>query len=524
MAFVFEDEAPQSGRFVFEDEQPTQEAAQPQETGMLDRLGRATVDTGKGLLKGAADIGATILSPFDYAGLSAYSPSERRAALEQFAQENASPAFTGGEIAAQIAGTAGAGGALAQGVRRAAPLVPEAAAALESGGMAKGLNLGQRLAGGAVSGGAMSGMVNPQEAATGAAIGAALPAGVQAATRGIPAIAREVAGVTSGVGGTPLSEAYQAGKAGGAKAQAFRENITGRASMSDALESAKGALENMRQARGAQYKASIGASFRDPKTLDISPIIDDFNKQVSTLRVKGAQGSQAWSVGENELKPLKEVQDILQEWSAKPDLHTVEGFDALKRRIGAVYPESPKQVQAQRIIDSMYNSVKRSIETQAKGYSETMRDYSRMTDQIREIEKSLSLGNKASADTAMRKLQSLTRSNVQTNYGARAKSAEALGQYGADTMMPELAGQSLSELAPRGLARIGSGMAAGGAFLNPATLSALPLTSPRLMGEAAYGAGRVSGGVNRLADLLYQPGMEEVPSLARAGLVNLGTR
>ena len=51
-------------------------------------------------------------------------------------------------------------------------------------------------------------------------------------------------------------------------------------------------------------------------------------------------------------------------------------------------------------------------------------------DLVNQIQKSLSLNDKASVDTAMRKLQSLTRNNVQTNYGQRVKLAEELSKYG----------------------------------------------------------------------------------------------
>jgi hypothetical protein len=100
----------------------------------------------------------------------------------------------------------------------------------------------------------------------------------------------------------------------------------------------------------------------------------------------------------------------------------------------------------------------------------------------------------------MRKLQSLMRNNVSTNYGQRVKLAQELEQQGGNQIMPALAGQALNDLAPRGLARIGGGLAAGGAVINPATLAALPFASPRLVGEAAYYAGQTSKGGNALAD------------------------
>jgi hypothetical protein len=71
--------------------------------------------------------------------------------------------------------------------------------------------------------------------------------------------------------------------------------------------------------------------------------------------------------------------------------------------------------------------------------------------------------------------------------------------------MPQLAGQALSSAAPRGLQGIGSAVAgATTAFANPAYLAALPLTSPRIVGEAAYYAGKKTSKATQLADKLKQ--------------------
>jgi hypothetical protein len=149
---------------------------------------------GAGALSGAAQIGATILSPIDWAAKKAgienqaLFPTDRRAAIESglrdMGAQPESMAFKGGQLGAEIAGTAGAGGAIAKGLKFA----PQLAAAVESGGFklarpATGLlnNLATRAAGGAISGGAMTGMVNPEDTASGAALGATFPIAVKGA-------------------------------------------------------------------------------------------------------------------------------------------------------------------------------------------------------------------------------------------------------------------------------------------------------------------------------------------------------
>jgi hypothetical protein len=116
------------------------------------------------------------------------------------------------------------------------------------------------------------------------------------------------------------------------------------------------------------------------------------------------------------------------------------------------------------------------------------------------------LGDKASSDTAVRKLQSLLRNNAQTNYGNRLDLAKTLEDQGGVNLLSSLAGQTMSSAMPRGItgaiqkggALLGA-VGSGGASI-PLTIATAPFTSPRLMGEALYGMGRLSGGAGEAAN------------------------
>lgn len=132
-----------------------------------------------------------------------------------------------------------------------------------------------------------------------------------------------------------------------------------------------------------------------------------------------------------------------------------------------------------------------------------MRDYSSASKQMQEIEKSLSVGNKASVDTGMRKLQSVMRNNVNTNYGNRLGLIKALEGFGTKDVMPALAGQALNSFAPRGLQALGTtGLAGYGVLSNPAALALIPATMPRVVGEASLLAGKGAGLVDKGANLI----------------------
>ena len=132
------------------------------------------------------------------------------------------------------------------------------------------------------------------------------------------------------------------------------------------------------------------------------------------------------------------------------------------------------------------------LEKYAKNWSTTMKDYSEAKQLTKEIEDALSIGDRKSLDTATRKLTSIMRNNVNTNYGKRQEYVTALGSYGGEAIPALAAGAQFSSELPRG---IGSGMTApkvAGA-IDPITgVTMAGLSSPRLVGEAVYKAGQLS--------------------------------
>jgi hypothetical protein len=337
-----------------------------------------------------------------------------------------------------------------------------------------------------------------QNVATGGAIGAAIPVigrGIQAAGGAI----RRGLGLTTGAGEESISQALRAGREGN---QAFLQNIRGDVSAMDVLDQAKDALANMRSARSQAYGQTIKPVMANQTKLDFAPITGKLDEVVESLKVKTPTGSQ-FKIGSDELRKVEELQGIVKTWQKDPALHTAEGLDALKQRLDALYPDSPMQKQVQRVVSAVRNTVKDTIVAQDKNYAKTMKAYEESLSLEREIERALSLNNRSAADTAIRKLQSLTRNNANTNYGYRMELAKALQQQGGQDLMPSLAGQALSSFTPRGLAGQGAalGIGAGGALtVNPMALAALPLTSPRLVGMGAYGLGRATRNIPKLSD------------------------
>jgi hypothetical protein len=314
----------------------------------------------------------------------------------------------------------------------------------------------------------------------------------------------EALGLSTGVGGEPIRQAFRAGQTGN---QQFVQNMRGQVPVTDLLEQAQGAMQTLKQNRMAAYQQGFQSTQKNPVFLNFKPIEQKFDSAIKNLTITGVGGVSASKVGQKTLDDVAEIRAVIDEWKAKPELHTAEGLDALKRRIDDVYRNDMTNT-AKSIFTQTRGTIKNTIVKQDPNYAKTMRDYEDALSLERELEKALSLGDKASVDTALRKLQSLGRDNVNTSYAYRKDLADILRQETGVDLMPAVAGQSLNTFTPRGIQRLlptitTTGGITGAAVAGPAAaipLATLPFQSPRLMGEAAYGVGRASRPVLDLAN------------------------
>jgi hypothetical protein len=330
--------------------------------------------------------------------------------------------------------------------------------------------------------------------------------GTVAGVRGAGKVAENVLGVTTGVGSEPIAQAFKAGVEGGQRGQQFTQNMRGTADMMEVLDIAKQNLNQIRVDRSNAYKANMANIKGDKTVLDFSGIDKAVDEAFNKVSFKGQ------ITNKDAAAKVVEAQTIIDEWKKldPAEYHTPEGIDQLKQSVGQILEGLQPRTQSDMVIKGVYSSIKNEINKQAPTYAKTMKAYSESTDLIREIERSLSLGDKASADTAMRKLQSLTRNNVNTNYGQRLKLAQELEAQGGQQMMPALSGQALAEFTPRGIQRATAPIGGVGLFSVggiPAVVGGAALSSPRIVGEATYGAGRATRGLldvrNRMPELDY---------------------
>lgn len=312
------------------------------------------------------------------------------------------------------------------------------------------------------------------------------------------AVAGTIGNLGTHTGGESLKIAAKAGLEGGKAGETFLENMRGTAPLEDTVNAARSALGKMREERSTAYKSGM-KSVADPAVLDFVKIDDAFDK---VSRIKNFKGQDLSPTTAN---IRQELQSTLDGWrSLDPrEFHTVEGLDALKQKIGDIRDGAKYGTPERAMADRVYHGVRQTIVEQAPAYAKVMKGYEEASKQLKDIEKTLSLNPNAAVDTSLRKLQSVLRNNVTTNYGRRADLADYLVKAGAPHLMERLAGQTLNTWTPRGLGKLGMQLATEMGLIAAGTTAAgfpglalagatLPMMSPRLMGEAAYKAGQIA--------------------------------
>ena len=328
-------------------------------------------------------------------------------------------------------------------------------------------------------------------------------------------ITRETLGTSTGAGSKSIQEAFDAARKGGVSEKQFLEHLRGGKEMGEVLDIAIADLNVLKKQKLADYKKNA-KSFKGDKTI-LS--FDDIDKAIITaeklVKHKGIVKNQE---GATILQELKKTVDDWKKLDAD-DFHTPEDFDALKQKMwGVMEGIDKKSKTAQSAANAVYNATKQTIVKQSPGYAKTMKEYADASELILQIERTLSMGSKATPDTAIRKLQAIMRNNVSTNYGYRAKLAGDLEAKGGGIFMPGIAGQQLQGALPQGVARAGilpaGAVVATGSATLPGVALGLAASSPRVVGEVTAKVGAAKRildslptnyqGIQSMLEVLYQ--------------------
>jgi len=369
----------------------------------------------------------------------------------------------------------------------------------------------------------------------GTGIGAAVPL-AGPVIKGVSRVAGEFFGISTGAGFGNVKKGFESMMAGGEKSASFRAGITGKTSSESLVQEAKDAFQVIKTKRRNNYITSMKNVKEFTQPLSISPIVSEVGDQLKKFNVF-VKGDGALDFSRSAIRFDKPAQDTIEQivntmkgFGTRKGDRTVVGVDLLKQALDDLYTPSSK-------VRSFVQAVKdtaRSVANKVPGYEEMSKNYNEASNLIRDISKGLSLGDKASVDTAFRKLTSALRQNNEM----RRKFVAELDEAAGGALSSKIAGQQLSALLPRGLAGVLSGV--GGAASIGLGVAVLPLlkvaalTSPRLIGElvSVLGfTGRVAKNLTREIETKFGklkfPGdaimdrVEKTPS-KQGGFVSLG--
>ena len=294
-------------------------------------------------------------------------------------------------------------------------------------------------------------------------------------------------GVTTGAGTDAIQVAARAGASSPEVQKMFLDNLRGNVAPEEVVPKAISALKERQTATRGRFK-------KDKKTLQLEAQPVNFTniKQAIKSFEDGYKFEGVSELSANAQKKLSDLKKIVKVFEDNPKLHNAKGLDILKRRIDAEYPTGLNVGDSGVVVSQLRNVVKSKILDEVPEYGKVMKDYETAVKLERQFMQELSIGKNKQAGTTLRKLQSDQRNNVNTSYGNRLNMLEDLDP----SLITEIGGQALSSVTPRGLQGLSaSGFLGYGAFVNPASLAALPFQSPRLVGETAFKIGQLEKGL-----------------------------
>ena len=344
--------------------------------------------------------------------------------------------------------------------------------------------------------------------------------------KGLRTTARELstgaAGITTGVGKEAFKEALSQTPF---KAQ--------KGSMLEVVNEARSGFQKVKIQRGAAYKDQLeNIKTKYPQSLSIEPVIEKARELIApdAFNIKRLPDgtfdlSRSPLVG-NE-KKVEALFGVIDEWGLTSGDRTVIGIDKLKQQLREF--REPTNPRLNFFIDQLANAAKDSIKKSSNkalvdDYVKLTSEYEKSSDFIDELQRTLSLGENSTPDTAITKLNSLMTDNKEY----RRFLAEELERATGKDILGEVSKQQLKSFVPKGLAKYVTGaVGLGGAFSGGIPLlPLLAVSSPRIMGEFFRAIGAtdrfVSGVLSDINNLRVAKGLKKIGLMDEEGQLKAG--
>lgn len=283
----------------------------------------------------------------------------------------------------------------------------------------------------------------------GTAIGGAFPF-LAPIAKSAWALTREVLWASTWTGWGVIWKAWEASTKWGKYLENFKKWLGSTAE--DIVLEAREALDTVFSQRASEYTKALEKIKWSTKIYDLTPakqeFVDLLNKFWVTRIEKWALDFSRSPWLQRYAWDVENMLNVMQNWWSKPWDLTLVWIDKLKQTIKQFYRWSQESRAFDKFVTELWNKIK-SLWTDNSVYAKMLKDYEESSKFIKELQKWLSLWDKVQVDTAFRKLASVLR----TNNEYRKELLKALDEASGGFLSSKIAGQQMSELLPRGLAR-----------------------------------------------------------------------
>ena len=292
-----------------------------------------------------------------------------------------------------------------------------------------------------------------------------------------------------GTSADAIGAGFAAGQKGGESSAAFSRAISGKDDPIKIAEDANEAFNKMKKDKQVEFMNAKDRLKLDKTNINVSKVQTEVLDLIDTKYFNNFT-----DLSKNSEILLNNIIDEIAVWQKNPALHNAKGLDMLKRKISDMYPLNPKSRGEQAIVIELQDIIKNQIITQVPKYGKVMEAYETASKLERQLMQQLSLGSK-NASTTLKKLQSVLKNNVNTNFGARLQSFKNIKGIDDINLKERIAGSNLSSFTPTNIAGQTAPIMAGLTLANPITAAILPFMSPYLTGKAAQYFGKGSHAV-----------------------------
>lgn len=300
----------------------------------------------------------------------------------------------------------------------------------------------------------------------------------------------EIEGALTGTSQETLEEAFRAARTGGKQLDDFTASLRGQVTPEQLVDNVRDAT-NVIQARKTQNFTNAFEPIADTTVTvnvrdSVASKLKDFGITVSDDGTLNFANSKFRRTPQAQAK-ISQMFDEVSRLTGDKTLREIDTTRQVLRELTLTGDDASAR-SANALITDAINSVRTSGK-QVDGYGDLLAKFGEDAEFLTELQRSLATGDRATIDTAYRRLAT----SLKTNNERRMNLIRELDEVTGGALLGEIAGQQLSEVLPRGLFRqIAAGMVGAGAVTGGVSTSILPalvFASPKVVGEVIRGLG-----------------------------------